>query len=688
MSDKGKRKIQRLKKLEALHQRIAELENIEARHNLLQQALRESEEWYRQISEHCREVFWMADAKLTRTIYVSPSYEKVWGRTCVSLYAEPRSWIEGVHPADRQRVGKAMLTKATEGYNLEYRILRGDGTVGWVRDRSFPIRNRSGEVCRIAGIAEDITEHKENRKTTSDGGAKHLKLSEEFNDLLNAIPDALSILSPQLEIIWANRAAALAVGEEASALVGKHCYELRHNRTQPCESCPSRASFNTGEPANASAVTPDRRHWELRSTPIKDEKGKVVQVIEWARDVTDNCRSQEQLRQTQKMEAIGTLAGGIAHDFNNILSAIVGYSDLALPLTSPGDETRYYLEQTLKSGNRARDLVKQILAFSRQHEQEKKLLKIGSLLKETIKLIRASLPSTIEIETKLSAQSDWVRADATQIHQMLMNLYTNAWHAMRGGKGMLRISLEEVHLDSLFVAAHQGLEPGPHVKLEVSDTGDGMTSAVIERIFEPYFTTKARGDGTGLGLAVVDGIVKSHKGAITVASAPDKGSTFTIFLPRIELASEELENEDFPLPRGSECILYVDDEPTLVEIGRIALERLGYRIIFRTSSTEALETFHTHPERYDLVITDLTMPKLTGIDLAKEIMSISPHTPIIMCTGFSEEISKEEVAAAGIQETILKPTLVRDLAEAVRRVLGHNNGAGKPRGHYGEHFDH
>jgi signal transduction histidine kinase/CheY-like chemotaxis protein len=376
-----------------------------------------------------------------------------------------------------------------------------------------------------------------------------------------------------------------------------------------------------------------------------------------------------QLRQAQKMEAIGTLAGGIAHDFNNILSAVIGYTELALINIPKESSLQNHLQQVLKAGSRAKDLVKQILTFSRQAEQEVGPFQIKLIAKEALKLLRASLPTTIEIRQDIQSDST-VLADPTQIHQVLMNLCTNAGYAMQETGGTLEVSLTNVELDSHFTGRHSDMAPGPHLRLTVSDTGHGMTPDVLERIFDPFFTTKGPGEGTGMGLSVVHGIVKSFGGTITVYSEPGKGSTFHVYLPIAEDLKDEGETEVIePLPTGNERILLIDDEQPLVDIGKQMLERLGYEVITRTSSIEALELFRAQPDRFDLVITDMTMPNMTGDKLAMEIMKIRPDVPVILCTGFSPAITEEEANAWGIQALLEKPLLRHDLAKTIRQVL-------------------
>ena len=326
------------------------------------------------------------------------------------------------------------------------------------------------------------------------------------------------------------------------------------------------------------------------------------------------------------------------------------------------------LREVIVAGNRAKDLVKQILAFSRQADRELKPVQVDLIVKEAVKLIRASLPSTIVIELNLASKSATL-ADPTQIHQVLMNLCTNAHHAMRENGGVLTVSLSDITIDAGFESRKLDIATGGYLCLQVKDTGHGMPEEVRARIFDPFFTTKERDKGTGMGLAVVHGIVKSHGGAISVHSKPGKGTSFAIYLPLIRAEVKKAAKTGVKLPTGDECILFVDDEKTLVDLGRQMLERLGYRVECRTSSIEALELFKNRPDQFDLVITDMTMPNLTGDKLTRQIMNIRPDIPVILCTGFSEQIGEESAKALGIREFIFKPLVMDKLAGSVRKVL-------------------
>ncbi len=379
-------------------------------------------------------------------------------------------------------------------------------------------------------------------------------------------------------------------------------------------------------------------------------------------------RLERQLMQSQKMEAIGTLAGGIAHDFNNILQAIMAYSDIALINTREGKSVEAHLEQALKACHRAKELVDQILTFSRQTEIDCKPVQAKAIVKEVLKLLRSSLPATIEIRQNIESES-LILADPTQIFQVMMNLCTNAAHAMKEGNGTIDVALTDVKLDESFVFQHGNHTSDFYQKLEVSDNGMGMTSDQLEHIFEPYFTTKQKGKGTGLGLSVVHGIVKDSGGAITIQSELNKGSRFNLFFPIVEIEAFPDAPTAEPLVGGREHILFIDDEPPLIEIGATMLEKLGYQLTACRDSKAALKIFQARPDDFDLVITDRTMPGLTGDRLARELLQIRSGLPVILCTGFSNGISEQKASQIGIKAFLMKPFVLRDLARTIRQVL-------------------
>jgi len=425
----------------------------------------------------------------------------------------------------------------------------------------------------------------------------------------------------------------------------------------------------TGEPAHFEEYTAALdRYFEV--TAYCPSPGQIACIFA---DVTEKRLAEEeknklrlQLHQAQKMEAIGTLAGGIAHDFNNILAAIVGYAELARDDSIPGSPVAGDLQQVLLAAHRAKDLVKQILAFSRQGEGQRMALQPALLIKETVKMLRATLPTTIVINQDLEASGATILADPSHIQQLVMNLCANAYQAMEEGGGTLDLRLSQITLSEELGE----LPPGEYVRLSIGDSGPGIAPEVLPRIFDPFFTTKEVGKGTGMGLAIVHGIVKSCGGAITCSTTLGQGTTFEITLPRLaEEAVVEERRDDDTIPGGREHILFIDDEEMLRDMGASMLNRLGYRVTTRSSSLEALVSFENHPHVYDLVITDQTMPGMTGIDLARRLLQLRPDLPIILCTGFSSQVSEERAKALGIKGFALKPLSKKDLAVLVRQLL-------------------
>jgi signal transduction histidine kinase/CheY-like chemotaxis protein len=385
------------------------------------------------------------------------------------------------------------------------------------------------------------------------------------------------------------------------------------------------------------------------------------------------AKYERQLQQVLKIQAIGTLAGGIAHDFNNILFPIVGYTELTMDEVTQDSVAHSNLEEILKAANRAKDLVKQILTFSRQSDQERKPVKVQYIIKEAIRLLRASIPASTEIIFQIDEHCGPIKGDATQIHQVIMNLCTNAYQAMQEKGGNLEIKLTEVDIGYEETIEKIGMQPGKHVQLSVTDEGCGMDRSVMDRIFEPYYTTKEQGKGTGLGLSVIHGIVKNHGGDITVSSTPGKGTTFKVYLPMIDEVDTGIQPEpDNGAATGNERILLVDDEEQIVAMEQKMLENLGYQVTARTDSTEALEVFAKQPQDFDLVITDMTMPHMTGDQLAQKLLDIKPSLPVILCTGFNEVITEDKALSLGIQKFVMKPVVKNELATTIRTVLDQN----------------
>jgi len=417
------------------------------------------------------------------------------------------------------------------------------------------------------------------------------------------------------------------------------------------------------------------RHLLIKSSIPPGYEDSWERVFISVYDLTERIEAEKekkdlgrQLRQAQKMEAVGTLAGGIAHDFNNILSAVIGFTEMAMEDAPPDTALTYNMEQVLQAGLRAKHLVQQILAFSRQSEHEMKPVQLDRIIKEACALLRASLPTTIDI--RMDIQTDaFIMGDPTQMHQVLMNFGTNAGHAMRDRGGRLVVILREATIEELREKGLPRMDAEAYLQLVVQDTGQGIPPTIMDRIFDPFFTTKEHTEGTGMGLSVAHGIIKSHGGLIDVESQVGRGTTFHIYLPKIMPRAKAHQHSALPLPSGTERVLLVDDETMLVDMGRQVLTRLGYQVTACTSSVEALQHFQNDPAAFDLVITDMTMPHLTGKELATALLKIKPALPIILCTGFSETITEETAKRIGIKAFILKPIVMSDLAETMRKVL-------------------
>jgi two-component system, cell cycle sensor histidine kinase and response regulator CckA len=522
----------------------------------------------------------------------------------------------------------------------------------------------------ITFTALDITNHRLAEEALRRSEERQNKLIQQAFDIIYETDEFgfLKNVSPQTEQVF---------GIKPEELIGRHCQEIvKDSERERVSDQFQKALIGQGlgsiefigKKSDGSDVYCELRH-------IVEQVGdKVVGTFGVIRDLTEHHRMQAQLQQSQKMEAIGTLAGGIAHDFNNILGAIMGYTQLALGDLSAESPLKYNFEQVLKASNRAKDLVKQILTFSRQGDQEKGPVHVLPVINEALKLLRASLPKSIEIKKKLAIQEDMILGDPTKIHQVMMNLGTNAAQAMPDKKGVIEITLDELELEVEDRAVFHDLKPGPYLRMNISDTGLGIDPRDMTRIFDPFFTTKKPGEGTGMGLSVVHGIVKGLGGGIKVYSEPGKGTTFRIYLPRIKRTFEGESQVKKVLPTGNEHILFVDDEPGLVETWVQMLERLGYKVSSRGSSRDALALFRIKPDQFDLVITDQTMPHMCGTDLSREILSIRPDIPIILCSGFSETISPEEAKALGIREFLMKPILLGEIAVTIRKVLERKNG--------------
>lgn len=525
---------------------------------------------------------------------------------------------------------------------------------------------------------EALRQSEEEQKRVQD----EINQRKQFLELvLNHLPDAIVPLDPERRVVDWNPGARKMFGYTPEEAIGRSLDELVSRDTALNED-----GWETAKLLSGKAVEPFetvRHHKDgtalnviAASSPIMRDDvltGVVVVYtdISKQRKMEDERKEYEmRIQQMQKMEAIGTLAGGIAHDFNNILSGVIGYAELSLAEIPQGTPLQRNLRQILAGGRRAGDLVRQILTFSRQNERELKPLQIGPMLREALKLLRSSLPVTIEISKYISPEVDNVMADPTQIHQIIMNLCTNAAQAMDADGGRLRVQLVQEILEAHDVATQPGIEPGPFARISVEDTGKGIAPEHIGKIFNPYFTTKKTGEGTGLGLAMVHGIVQSYRGFINVDSTSGQGTRFDVFIPTIEETEQSLEvTEEIDLPTGHEHILVVDDEEVLVNVISEMLTFMGYQVTTSNGSNEALAKFTATPADFDLVLTDMTMPELTGIQLSNRLKEIRSDIPIVLCTGYSRQLINRRPEELGLKAIVMKPIQTGNLARTVRMVL-------------------
>ena len=627
-------------------------------------AMKESEEKYRLLIKNLPGIVYRGYRGWS-VEFIDNKIEQITGYAAEEFNTGKIIWSDIIFQNDIQIAGadfhKAIKTK-DQSYVREYRIKAKDNSIYWIQDRGQIVSNGK-ETEYISGVFYDITKQK--------------RTEEESLLLATAIEHAAEsvIISNRIGTIqYVNPAFEQLSGFSREDIIGQNFRILRSDKHdkgfyKDMWEVISRGNIWSGYITNRMKDN-TLREFETKISPVQNGSGDIVSFVSVNRDVTQEKVLEAQLQLAHRMQSIGTLAGGIAHDFNNILSAIIGYTELTVDYLEKGSLPYNNLQEVLEAGERAKDLINQILAFSRQSEQDLKPLQLKLIVKEVLKLIRATLPSTIEIHQDLQSDAA-ILGDQIKIHQVLMNLCTNASHAMLEKGGMLSVSLSEVELDSSFIVKHFDIKSGSYLKLSISDTGHGMPARVLEHIFDPFFTTKEKGQGTGMGLSVVHGIAKSHNGTIHVYSEPGEGSTFNVYLPIIEKQLEQKIRDEKPMPTGTEHILFVDDEESLIDMGKQLLVSLGYDVTTRINSIEAFELFKTRPDAFDLVITDLTMPNMTGDELAKKLMAIRPDIPVILCTGFSTRITEEKSKNMGIRAFILKPLIRKDIAGTIRKVLDH-----------------
>jgi PAS domain S-box-containing protein len=580
--------------------------------------------------------------------------------------------LDFFEPESRKTLADAYDKTLTTGlpYDLEVRLRSAGGRLLWVRT-SARAEFRDNRVVRLYGTIMDITEMRQAETRyrlladnvidviwTMDMDRRFTYVSPSVEPLTGFTPEEFMAAPLQNRFTQASFETAMIVYRQSTELekkMGKGT--VLKNRTLQLEIVRKDGTFV----------------WtETKATFLREADGSLAGIIGVTRDISRRRQAETRLQQAQKLEAIGSLAGGIAHDFNNILSAIIGYAQLAIDRLPEDSPVQADLAQVYQAGERAKHLVVQILTFSRQQEHTAAPILISPIIKEALKFLKSTLPSSIDIREEIMADAGNVLADPTQIHQVLMNLCTNAAHAMDKTGGVLTVNLSGITLDQDAADTEADLVPGKYLRLTVGDTGHGIAPDILPKIFDPYFTTKKRGEGTGLGLATVHGIIKSCKGGITVSSIPGQGTTFHLYFPVIDTPAEPVTEKPVPAagPTNGARILFVDDEPAIANLGKQLLENLGYRVESLVDPVTALALVKDDPARFDLVITDLTMPGMNGDRLAAELMTIRPDLPVILCSGFSMTLSKEEAAAAGINAFVMKPLLKNKLAAVIHQVLG------------------
>ncbi len=582
------------------------------------------------------------------------------------------------YPHDVQMFGE-MTRGERASYQVDKRYIRQDGSIVWGRLTAFVVRPQHTSSPFFMGLVEDIHERRQI--------AEQLRESEQRLQLyIDRAPLACIVWDAQQSVrVW-NPAAERMFGYTAGEAIGRNIYDLTSTPEGLRAIEPIRRAARAGQPHADNLVVENRRkdgsrvqsHWHY--TIVRDASGAIDAVIAFAIDISARLRAEEergllesQLRQAQKMQSLGTLAGGIAHDFNNLLLAISGNTRLATEDLAPDHPAQISLAEVAKASTRAAAVVNQILAFSRHEESPRSSVDLHSIIEESTSLLRAALGPRIALRTKLMSElipeRPIVLGDPAQIHQVLVNLATNAAHAMSERGGELSIELDVATIDSARTLHLGELPPGQYYRLSVRDAGSGIRPEMLERIFEPFFTTKPRGQGTGLGLAVVHGIVKGHDGAIDVETKAGAGSTFHVYLPVFD--GEAMVTESVPsAQRGQgQRILYVDDEESLVYLITRVLTRLDYEVVGCTDAHVALAEFRREPSRFDAVVTDLSMPKLSGLEFAREVLRLAPHIPVVLTSGYVRTDDREAALQAGVHELVLKPNTVEELGEVLHRLL-------------------
>nr|WP_320009406.1 response regulator [uncultured Desulfobulbus sp.] len=636
-------------------------------------SLKTNEEFLRRIFDTSPNVVFVKDDK-GKYVMANEALAKIYGTTVEQMIG--RSDVEimseqnlKIHEAQSfQAIDAEVLATQKPRYIAEECLTDRSGVTRWYRTIKTPI-TFPGLPTYLLGIASDISNERMDKQ--------QIRNSELLlRTILDTMHHSILLLDKDKRVIWANKKAVTLVEQQQGKIKGQFCSAIWKHE-EMCKRCPAQSALASGKITIESVQIGRSTTLRMTGSPVYDEKGEITSVLCMAEDVSERASLEQQLRQAQKMEALGTLAGGIAHDFNNILTAILGFTELGMHQVAHGQDLARYLQEVYQASIRARDLVQQILTFSRRLDQELKPLDITFIIKEALKLLRSTLPSSVEMRSRFATDPGKIMADPTQIHQIMMNLCTNSAHAMKNTGGVLSVSLEQASITKEDRLKHPTLSPGEYLQLQVADTGHGIPQDILQSIFEPYFTTKRQGEGTGLGLAVVHGIVRDYRGDIHVQSVPGEGTTFSILFPVYTQDVGEpgaiYKKPAMPMGNG-ETILVVDDEPAIVRLCQKILEKAGYRVTTATDPQQALQQIVASPEKFDLLLTDMTMPHMCGNTLTKEALKCMPQLPVVVMSGNTSKVKGVE-GSEGKVSFIPKPLDRRQLLTMIDQSLAPKKGA-------------
>ena len=626
-----------------------------------EETLRKSEELFRLITETIDEVFWISDSHFAKVFYVGPGYERVWGRTQASLYENPQTFLEPVHPKDRERtLTRFEIMKSGKPFDHEYRILRPDGAVVWIWNHGFPVRNEKGEVLRYVGVALDITERKRQE-------AVHFRLLTAIEQAAEAVV----VTDAEGEIQYVNPAFSTMTGYSREEALGKNPRILKSGKHDAAVYADMWATILAGRVWKGEMI--NRRKDEslyterMSVTPVRDEQGIMTHSVAIKEDITAARLLEDQFRQAQKMEAVGRLAAGITHDFNNLLTVIVGYSDEILGQLVPSDPLHDLVTEIKSAGEKAEGLTRQLMAFSRREALAPRILDMNTLIANLTKILKRLLGGDIDLVFNPAPIPAMINADPGLIEQLVMNLAINSRDAMpRGGK--LTVEISHVHFDDAYSASHFSVSAGPYVMLAVTDNGCGMDKDTQSHIFEPFFTTKEAGKGTGLGLATVYGVVKQSRGSIFVYSEPGAGTTFKVYLPAVKGSIEAAGKSAVPA-RGSETVLLVEDDDSVRKLARSVLEDQGYTVLESAGGEEARLSAEKHKGPIHLLLTDVVMPGMGGRELSDALAPLRPDMRTLYMSGYTDDtVVRHGVLEKGMA-FLQKPYTAESLLLKVREAL-------------------